>query len=301
MQTFYSHGKLLLTAEYVVLDGAKALAVPTKFGQQLTVESIDKPQIIWTSLNHNNAIWFEDIFSLDEIKVGYLSRNPISDRLIQILKAIKQLNPEFLTCKTGFKITTILEFPKNWGLGTSSTLINNLAQWANVDPYQLLNLTFGGSGYDIACAQNNKAIVYQLTDNLPVINTLDFKLDFFENLYFIHLNKKQNSRDGIAHYKANKHDLANTIKAINAITSNVIKSETLEDLKNLIEQHETIISTITNQTKVKDTLFSDFNGSIKSLGAWGGDFILVASKTNPTDYFKAKGFNTILNYKDMVL
>ena len=32
-QTFYSNGKLLITGEYVVLDGAKALALPTKFGQ----------------------------------------------------------------------------------------------------------------------------------------------------------------------------------------------------------------------------------------------------------------------------
>ncbi len=301
MQTFYSHGKLLLTAEYVVLDGAKALAVPTKFGQQLTVEPIKQPQIIWTSLDHNNAIWFEDLFSLNEINNGYIARNPISDRLIQILKAIKQLNPEFLISNTGFKITTILEFPKNWGLGTSSTLINNLAQWANVDPYQLLKLTFGGSGYDIACAQNSNALIYQLENNLPTINSLAFKPVFFENLYFIHLNKKQNSRDGIAHYKANRHDLENSIEAINTITSKFIKTETIEDLKELIDHHETIISTITNQTKVKDNLFSDFEGSIKSLGAWGGDFILVASKTNPTAYFKAKGFNTILKYKDMVL
>lgn len=301
MQTFYSHGKLLLTAEYVVLDGAKALAVPTKFGQQLTVEPISQQQIIWTSLDHNNAIWFEDLFSINEINTGYLSRNPISDRLIQILKAIKQLNPEFLISNTGFKITTILEFPKNWGLGTSSTLINNLAQWANVDPYQLLKLTFGGSGYDIACAQNSNALIYQLENNLPTINSLAFKPVFFENLYFIHLNKKQNSRDGIAHYKANRHDLENSIEAINTITSKFIKTETIEELKELIDHHETIISTITNQTKVKDNLFSDFEGSIKSLGAWGGDFILVASKTNPTVYFKAKGFNTILNYKDMVL
>ncbi|MEQ3661167.1 MAG: GHMP kinase, partial [Flavobacterium sp.] len=38
-QTYYSNGKLLLTGEYVVLDGAKALAVPTKFGQSLSIES----------------------------------------------------------------------------------------------------------------------------------------------------------------------------------------------------------------------------------------------------------------------
>ena len=39
-QTFYGHGKLLLTGEYAVLDGAKALSIPTRFGQSLEVTSI---------------------------------------------------------------------------------------------------------------------------------------------------------------------------------------------------------------------------------------------------------------------
>ncbi len=38
MTTFRSNGKLLLTAEYLVLDGARAIALPTKLGQSLTVE-----------------------------------------------------------------------------------------------------------------------------------------------------------------------------------------------------------------------------------------------------------------------
>jgi mevalonate kinase len=42
MQTFYSHGKLLISSEYAVLDGAQALALPTKFGQTLKVESTSK-------------------------------------------------------------------------------------------------------------------------------------------------------------------------------------------------------------------------------------------------------------------
>jgi len=41
-RTFYSHGKLLLTAEYVILDGAKALALPTKFGQEMEISPISE-------------------------------------------------------------------------------------------------------------------------------------------------------------------------------------------------------------------------------------------------------------------
>ena len=46
---FYSNGKLLLTGEYVVLDGATALAVPTRFGQDLIVDRIQGDQLIWSS------------------------------------------------------------------------------------------------------------------------------------------------------------------------------------------------------------------------------------------------------------
>ncbi|MEM0993828.1 MAG: GHMP kinase, partial [Bacteroidota bacterium] len=35
--SYYAHGKLLLTGEYAVLDGAVALAVPSKLGQRLDI------------------------------------------------------------------------------------------------------------------------------------------------------------------------------------------------------------------------------------------------------------------------
>ena len=39
---FFSPGKLLLTSEYVVLDGALALALPTKLGQDFFSEEINE-------------------------------------------------------------------------------------------------------------------------------------------------------------------------------------------------------------------------------------------------------------------
>ena len=58
-QTFYSNGKLLITGEYVVLDGAKALALPTKFGQSLVVKPGINHQIKWTSFDSDESVWFE--------------------------------------------------------------------------------------------------------------------------------------------------------------------------------------------------------------------------------------------------
>lgn len=300
-KTFYSNGKLLITGEYVVLDGAKALAIPTKYGQSLSIESIKENKLFWESYDENKKLWFQSEFELKGDAIESIDTGEVTQRLIQILSAAKTLNPEFLITNQGFKITTTLDFPTNWGLGTSSTLINNIAQWAHIDAYQLLEKTFGGSGYDIACAQHNTPITYQIKNKYPAVQVISFNPIFKGNLYFVHLNKKQNSREGIKHYNDNKKYTESAIEQINEITSKLINSNTLEKFDYLVMQHETIIAEITNQTTVKQLFFEDFNGAIKSLGAWGGDFIFVSSKTNPTEYFKSKGYNTVIPYAEMIL
>ncbi|WP_040247527.1 GYDIA family GHMP kinase [Psychroserpens mesophilus] len=314
MVKYYSHGKLLLTGEYVVLDGALSLAIPTKFGQDLTIKPIDEPKLLWKSFDHNKAVWFEEVFRINNNEILKQVQNdyPTSNRLLQILNGAKNLNPDYLSNHDkGYEITTQLEFPKNWGLGTSSTLINNIANWAHVNPYQLLDMTFGGSGYDIACAQAKAPLTYRIKNNEILnqaqsdkkreIKTVDFNPSFKSNLYFVHLNEKQNSRDGIAQYRVNTSDLKHEVESINGITLEMIDCDSLENFQKLMHQHELFISKIIGQKPVKEVLFKDFKGSIKSLGAWGGDFVLVASETNPTTYFKDKGFETILNYDDMVI
>lgn len=304
METFRSNGKLLVTGEYVVLDGAMALAVPTKQGQLLTAKQIDTSKIYWTSFDDNNNIWFKtelDIALILNTKLNKIKPDNSKSRLLQVLCAAQQLNENFLKDKKGFIIETRLDFPKNWGLGTSSTLINNVAQLAKVSAYKLLALTFGGSGYDIACAQHDTAITYQLSDNDVIVNSSTFNPNFKDQLYFVYLNKKQNSRTGIAHYKALKQNLKPVITHINEITSQMINCEDLEDFKTLLNRHEYIIAEVTKQDTATSIYFNDFDGAIKSLGAWGGDFILAAASFNPTQYFNKKGFDTVIPYTDMVL
>jgi len=302
VKKFYSHGKLLLTGEYLVLDGAIALAVPTKFGQSLEIEEIEATKLQWQSLDEKGNIWFEDTISFKDISEGFATpKNEISERLLQILRVAKKLNPTFLEDQTGYKIKTLLEFPKDWGLGTSSTLINNITAWANVDAYKLLESTFGGSGYDIACAQHATPISYQLKDDKQLVKPISFNPVFKEHLYFVYQNKKQNSRDGIAVYKENKGNLSEAVQAINSITQNMISCTSLEAFNVLLEQHEQLISKIIKQEPIKQRLFSDFKGRIKSLGAWGGDFVLVTSINDPREYFNRKGYTTILTYEEMVL
>lgn len=303
MNRLYSHGKLLLTGEYVVLDGAKSLALPTRFGQYMTFNNVQSEVLHWQSIDHRQNIWFEDSFKVVNDTFISLSStsNDISMRLVEILNFAYELNPKFIEIAVGSQVITQLEFPNNWGLGTSSTLINNISRWADIDPYQLLKLTFGGSGYDIACASANGAIIYQNSDDQPTVKSVDFNPVFKECLYFVHLNEKQNSREGIAHYRNSKMDLTTIIGEINFITQAMVDCKELGHFQTLLNKHEAIISNCVQLDTVKNRLFNDFNGSIKSLGAWGGDFILVASNNHPKAYFESKGYPTILSYSDMIL
>ena len=300
-QTFYSNGKLLLTGEYVVLDGALALALPTKFGQNLNVEPIPSEQILWKSFDQDGSVWFEDAFTFDEIiNKPFDAENSVKNTLLEILHEAFQMNPDFLD-RNGFNIETNLTFPKNWGLGTSSTLINNIGQWLNIDAFELLNRSFGGSGYDIACAKRDSPIVYQLINNQPQFKTVEFYPEFRNHLHFVYLNRKQSSKSAIANYINNQHNVGKTIDKINKITNSILSSSDLKSFVYEMEKHESIMSEVLETITIKEALFDDFKGVIKSLGAWGGDFVLVISKDDPSHYFNERGFETILRYDEMIL
>lgn len=301
-QEFYSNGKLLITGEYTVLDGAKALALPTKFGQFLTIENTDKDQIEWTSFDHDNIIWFQATIFFESIRKNEkFPSDPIKNTLLQILHEAYILNNDFLDKVSGFKVNTTLTFPKLWGLGTSSTLINNIAQWAKIDAFKLLEKSFGGSGYDIANAQHNSPILYQRKNGKPIVEEILFNPKFKQSLYFVYLNKKQSSKTAIASYYAKRNDITETIAQIDLITSQIAKSTDLKEFSELIQKHETIMSYVLEIPTAKEIYFPDFNGSIKSLGAWGGDFVLAVSEENPINYFHQRRFKTVIPYRDMIL
>ena len=302
-QTFYSNGKLLITGEYLVLDGAKAFALPTKLGQNLIIEKGANKEIIWKSYDADKSIWFEDSISFSDISNDRNSESEsVKSTLIAILHEAFVLNPDFITNSEGYTITTELGFPKSWGLGTSSTLINNIAQWLQIDAFTLLKNSFGGSGYDIACAQNNTPILYHLEQGKPIVEKVTFSPLFTENIYFIYLNKKQSSKSAIATYNINKkNNLTRTIALNDKITFEVLKATTVTSFATALEKHETEMSIILEMETVKESLFPEFNGIIKSLGAWGGDFVMAIAAENPSDYFSSKGYKTIIPYDEMIL
>ncbi len=297
MRKFQSNGKLLLTGEYVVLDGATALAIPTKYGQSLEVLNAEKTGIHWKSYNEKGEVWFEDFFTHD--LEASKPEDKFSKTLLKILQQAKKLNPSFLSEKQGFQVTAKINFPRDWGLGTSSTLINNIAQWANIDAFELLKASFGGSGYDIAAAQNDFPILYKLNEEKPDFRKAHLEWDFTDSLFFVHLNKKQNSKEGIARYQISSAN-AKEIQKISDISNKLLLCYTLSDFEKLMDAHEEITSEIINLPTIKKQLFSDYPHTIKSLGAWGGDFILVTGKASEMDYFRKKGFDTIIPFGEMI-
>lgn len=301
--SFHANGKLLLTGEYFVLDGAVALALPTKLGQSLRVTENASGEITWKSFDKNEDLWFEGTF-LPSGACLSSSGEATGQRLSQILQAISSQHPGFFQPKSGMQIETHLDFPREWGLGTSSTLIANLAQWAGVDPFQLLRATFGGSGYDIACANAEGPILYQLEKQTPKFEPTDFDPPFKSNLFFVYLGKKQNSREGIARYRAKVKAEPLLVKAISSLTFLFLECADLPTFEDLIRQHEKIVANTLELPRAKDLYFADFWGEVKSLGAWGGDFVLLTSDRDAEEthhYLNEKGFSTVLPYKDLVL
>ena len=301
MQEFQANGKLLLTGEYLVLDGSLAIALPTKLGQSLAVEPNNEQKLIWESQDSNSYPWFQHTYTHLQQKID---DNPIAERLRVILLQAQQQNPEFIT-RLVDKVTTKLTFPRNWGLGTSSTLIYLIAQWAKCDPFELLFDAFGGSGYDIACAGANGPISYQLQANhKPLFQPINFNPSFKDQLYFLYLDKKQDSKKGIAHYKEKGKIPDSKIQKISKLSTELIHISGLKEFEKLLTAHENIISELIGFEKVKSIYFDDYWGAVKSLGAWGGDFVLATSSRSFTEtkkYFNEKGFNVFLKYKELIL
>ncbi|MDA3880850.1 MAG: GYDIA family GHMP kinase [Prolixibacteraceae bacterium] len=302
MQSFHSNGKLMLTGEYLVLKGAQALALPARFGQDMKVEANSENCIHWTSTIKNEP-WTEVVFSLQGIEVLSTNNKPIAQRLQQVLQAAQKLNSSFLSSTQGVSVHSNIGFDIEWGLGFSSSMVSNIASWAGCDAFELNRLTFGGSDYDIACARTNAPILYQIQNNKPQYRIITFDPPFKNRLYFVWLNRKQNTREGIDAFDKSG-DYTDEVIKLNAITNKMLACIDEDVFMDLIHAHEKLISDVIKLEPVKQRLFSDFPGTVKSLGAWGGDFVLVASEINENDvfaYFEKKGFATIVRYSDMML
>ena len=320
MQDFYySHGKLLITGEYLVLKGAKSLAMPVAFGQSLEVfdegngeditwesrEVIGEDDLRNTDGNPNiGDLWFNAKIKPTDWTFSECSNEQSGDYLIKALKALSLFNPEIGHQLNNKKLVSKVNFDLNWGLGSSSTLISNLAYLANIDPFDLHFAISNGSGYDVACARNQSAILYQMDRPRPKVQEVCFDPAFNEQLFFLYLGQKQNSASSVSNFNKKGNDFEKESAQVSDISKEILGCSDLRDFNYLIREHENIISSVLGVKSIKSDFFSNFDGQVKSLGAWGGDFALVSTELDyerVNTYFKAKGLDTIIPFNEMKL
>lgn len=301
---FYAHGKLMLTSEYFVLDGAKTLALPTRFGQKLQVKKLSGSgeNLFWVALDNTGKPWLQAVFNTQRIEAD--SHSPEIQMLAKIIRTCKELNHDFLANCGDIAVQTKLEFPRNWGLGSSSTLIYCIAKWANVDAFLLLDKTFGGSGYDIACAGSDQPVLFWLQQQQPNFVQVGFDPAFKEQILFVHLGKKQQSKSGIAHYKSLSINKKNYVDWLNVLTESMLHCQSIQKFIQIIQEHETFVAEALQLQKVKNLYFKQFPVAAKSLGAWGGDFAMLAFEENPNiikTMLRENGFETVLTWNEIFL
>ena len=144
--------------------------------------------------------------------------------------------------------------------------------------------------------------MYQLVNDNPVVKPLSFEPAFRDQLYFLYLGQKQNTEDSIRSFREKATVDAHTIQRISQLTEALTKANDLHTFETLLETHEKILSSILGQLPVKEKRFPDYKGTIKSLGAWGGDFVLVTRhlpENEMKDYFKGKGFSTLYSWNTL--
>ena len=257
----------------------------------------DNYSIEWQSFNPEGNTWFTCTLSLPNFIVLDTNDRQIALHLQRFLINAKVLNPSFLSKMGTYKVNNYLEFDLDDGFGSSSTLTNNIAQWANINPFALHFNAFKGSGFDVAVAQIGKPILYTMNGSEPKIEVVNWNKNFADKLFFIHLNKKQNSRQSISEFS--RSPSVSQVMQLSKLSKLLAINEDYFEFCLLVELLETETSEFLHTPTIKQQLFSDFKGSIKSLGAWGGDYILATGE-NTENYFKEKGFNKIYPFKDLI-
>lgn len=299
-QSIYCHGKLLISGAYGVLDGATGFAIPTRLGQSFEFDTAaNKDLITATAYDLNHKPWVEATISAIDLSPLQNEVDPKISALSKLFQAARSLNPDFGT--TGFTLTSKLEFDRHWGLGSSSTLVAAIAKYAQIDPFKLLDLSFTGSGYDIACAYAEGPILYSRNQSDILVKHLSWKPKFKDQLYLVYLNEKMNSREAIAHYRKNISS-EQFIKELSAHSAEISKeTESLDRFESLMQQQEALISRRLNLPSIKQSRFTDLpEGVITSLGAWGGDFALFTRQKN-IPYLIDKGYQTIFPLSELCL
>ncbi len=294
---FKANGKLLITGEYLVLHSALALALPLKFGQRMRVTPVAEPVIRWIS-EDSNGVWLSGEF--DPLTFSILQRDQPGDDMLpkfqfisELLRLIKTINQHFpfFSAKepkapfTGAIVYIYADYPLEWGMGSSSTLLSLLAQWADIDVFSLFCKVSKGSGYDVVSATQSEPFFYKLLEkecSLPYqiryeVSQATPGLALRNYAYFGYLGNKQDSVAEVNKYLKSGIVNPDFILRISELSKAICTASSYDYLKETILEHEQIISEVIGKQKVGEQRFAGLPFAVKSLGAWGGDFAMFVS------------------------
>jgi mevalonate kinase len=317
--TFHSRGKLLLTGEYLVLRGADALALPLKFGQKLKWQGWTKgPTLEWNTRVQGRR-WFNAVFRGPDYSVVSTSDRAKARFLGEILLKASQLSVQG---PVSGRVESSVDFDVRWGLGSSSSLISNVAYLFDINPFELHFSVSGGSGYDIACARADSPLMYKLRYqsekyhaysansyntgifSMPVYRHVNFNPLFKNSLFFAWTGRKQDSSESVEDFLSTVRSKDTDILNISRISQEVLNSKTIDEFKNLMKEHDHIISGVLGKKPVSETDFREFPGYVKSLGAWGGDFIMITWEGSVIELkhlLQQKGIDTLFSYDKLIM
>ena len=296
MKRFFAPGKLLLTGEYAVLRGAQALSVPTLLGQSLRIEEPTTNSFLhWQAFTEKGELWLEVHFN-KALEIIQCAQPEKAQDLQKLLRQAQALGGRI---QGPLLVQTHLQFNRNWGLGSSSSLCALVAEWLQVPALPLFFNALAGSGYDVATATARNPILYQLESAKKGVFEPVSLPPILQNSAFLFLGQKQNSAQEVGKFKSRKAH-AKDIAAISALSRRLLQCTSKADLINLLKQHEEITARIVGKVPVQGTRFADFQGVVKSLGAWGGDFVwIVESKPQP-HYFEDLGYDEPISFNNMI-
>ncbi len=300
MGKLFSPGKLMLTSEYVALDGALVLSVPTTYGQDFFYEerSDVKNRIFWKTFEEGK-LWLEAEIDYSSWTIISTNNSEAATFIVKVLKNVQQLSSIRFSSDNSYRLESNIQFPRNYGLGSSSTLMANLSKWAEIDAYLLNEMSLGGSGYDIAVAMEMSPVLYSNLNGKRTVEKVEYKPSFSDELIFIHLNAKQDSREGISLYKSLEKPNG-FADEFSKLTIEIFNTGKIDAFSNLMNYHETTLSKFLKIPTVKQKFFEDCPEFVKSLGAWGGDFVMSRKFDGFNTYFSGKGFTVIYDWSDII-
>lgn len=284
MKSYFAHGKVLLAGEYLVTKGMEALAFPVVPGQWLKVwetPSKGTGKLVWQAKDNKGQEWFKAEINTDQMQLVESSDSDVAKSLLELLQCVKAIKPEFFEEKT-IRVETENEFPSSHGLGTSSTLVVLLAQWAQVDAFALQKAVFGGSAYDVSVCQTGKPVVYWLENEEPSWSSFSLNSAWTENWFLVFPGEKKNSRNALEEVK----DKMNMVMAnplfrwqLDQILKGLKSPGNKIMLEAGLEMWQGMLATFLGIKRTYDDLgiVPVPGGLCKYLGAWGGDVILTNS------------------------